>query len=195
MRKSAAAELDRLLRRYKGMRLLRRRPVVLASDSDACIAAVLVWYRPGTLADILLEFHEGRWKEIGGGREKGQNLADPRRSQSPPERTNPGAIMSVRQSSATRRLAGRLTRNPDAIGWAVSYHVRVAAEVAFLTAGTRRIPVPAHGNVIIASAASPGRMLLPGHRPAIRAYRADGTLLSELGPSDFVDSATLDAAR
>jgi hypothetical protein len=195
MRKSAAAELDDLLRSYRRMGFLRRRPVILAADSDACIAAVLVWYHTGTLADILLEYDEGRWKEIGGGREEGQNLADLRRSQSQPEGADPGAIMSVSQSSAARRLAGRLTGNPDVIRWAVSYHVRVAAEVAFLTVGTRRITVPAHGNVIIASAASPGRTLLPGHRPAIRAYRADGTLLSELVPSDLVDSATLDAAR
>jgi hypothetical protein len=195
MRKSATADLDHLLRSYRRMRFLRRRPVVLAADSDAGIAAVLVWYHPGTLADILLEYHEGRWKKIGGGLEEGQNLADLRRSQTQPEGTNPSAIMSVSQSSATRRLAGRLTGNPDVIGWAVSYHVRVGAEVAFLTVGTRRITVPAHGNVIIASAASPGRTLRPGHRPAIRAYRADGTLLTELGPSDFVDSATLDAAR
>jgi hypothetical protein len=65
---------------------------------------------------------------------------------------------------------------------------RVAADVAHLQVGARRIEVPWHGYVVVAWKA-PLASGLPA-RPPIAAIGEDGSRLTELGPHDHLDSLT-----
>jgi hypothetical protein len=68
-------------------------------------------------------------------------------------------------------------------------HLRVAAEVEYIQAGERRISVPEHGYVLVVWTSAPA--VLPSGRPRIVAVGRDGSVLTELGPEDYLDSLTL----
>jgi hypothetical protein len=66
---------------------------------------------------------------------------------------------------------------------------RVAVEVDHILAGERRISVPGHGYVIVVWKSAP--TATSSGRPPIAAIARDGSLLSELGSDDYLDSLTL----
>lgn len=178
-----------LRRRYQ-----RAGVVVVARDVDADAGVAAVWLArraggPDAAEEVcLFERVGGSWQYLGGGG-GGEFLLTGRPSAS---RAGPASLMtswsgcSVR-SSADRDAQGHPGDLTD-VGWVACAMFRVAAEVAYLQVGARRIEVPGHGYVIVAWKAPPASELPP--RPPIAAIGEDGSRLTELGPHDHLDSLT-----
>lgn len=177
--------------------------VVVASDidSDAGVAAVWLARRPGSPdardETCLFERIEKRWRYLGGGGGSGSELLVAGRPSA--SQGGPASVITSMSGTASRSRADREAqgdrRDFSQVGWVACAMFRVAAEVEHLQAGARRITVPEHGYVIIAWKAPPASAFPP--RPPIVAVGEDGSVLSELGPGDHLDSrawADIDAA-
>jgi hypothetical protein len=170
-------------------RLTARRIVLLATDINAGAGVAAVWLvrRPGSARQVeetlLYERGPGGWQELGGGAGIGGKGIGP-----------DDGVLAARPS-ATRNGPGSMLRHS---GGAASYehtgivccnHLRVAAEVEYIQAGERRISVPEHGYVLVVWKSASA--VLPSGRPRIVAVGRDGSVLTELGPEDYLDSLTL----
>jgi hypothetical protein len=170
-------------------RLTARRIVLLASDADAEAGVAAVWLvrRPGSARQSeetwLFERGPRRWDELGGGvGYSGKGIG--------PD----SGTLEARPSVARNGPGSILTRGGGAgvdsnAGWVTCEHLRVAAEVQYVQAGERRITVPEHGYVIVVWKRA--RTAMSSGRPPIAAIARDGSVLSELGPSEYLDSVTL----
>jgi len=75
------------------------------------------------------------------------------------------------------------------VGWLACETFRVASEVEYLRVGERHVSCP---NRAISSSRGDRRLdTAPSARPAIAAVARDGSVLSEIGPGDHLDSLTL----
>lgn len=76
-----------------------------------------------------------------------------------------------------------------------AHHLFLAREVSYLDVGGRRVEIPRHGHAVavwkVDWETTSAPFLPEQARPRIAACRGDGTVLSELGPGDYVDHATL----
>jgi len=162
-------------------------------DADAGVAAVWIARRPGRPGGIeeICQYERvaGSWQHRGGG---GGSAAD----FAPAGRRSAGV---AGQASMLTHLGGTAGRSradreaqgdqldPSRAGWTAAATFRVAAEVAHLQVGSRRVEIPEHGHVVVAwkspAADRPSR-------PPITAIGADGAILSELGPGDHLDTLT-----
>jgi hypothetical protein len=162
-------------------------------NAEAGVAAVWLVRRVAgpDIVEEICQFERvgGSWRYLGGGGRRGELPLTGRPSAS---RTGPASLMtslsgcSIR-STADRAAQGRTGDFAD-VGWVACAMFRVAADVAYLQAGARRIEVPWHGYVVIAWKASPVSEL-PA-RPTVAAIGEDGSRLTELGPRDHLDSLT-----
>ena len=161
-----------------GRRLWWDRPAVLAVDMAGDIAAALLWQGGGVVASALFERGGTRWRSAGGG-------AGGRPSAGT---AGPAHVLTVCESFCARR---RRVPGTAGSGWVAAHHLRLAREVSYLDVGGRRAAVPAHGRVVVVWEASRSPLFLAETQPHIAACRGDGAVLSELGPGDVIDSATL----
>lgn len=164
--------------------------VALASDADEDEGAAAVWLvrRPGSPDSaqhtLVFERHDG-WRFLGGGSSSAREISLDRRPAAPVD--GPASMIRLMSSSASRsridreRLAGGL--GAAGAGWVACAGFRVAAEVGYLQAAGRSIPVPGHGHAIVAWRSPP-----PLTRPLIVAVSNSISVLSELGPHDPLDS-------
>ena len=189
-----------------GLRVLSGRPlrwrhrragvVVVASDIDADAGVAAVWLtRPARWPDImneacLFERVGGSWQYLGGGGSSGEELLLADRPSA--SRAGPASMMTSLSGSAGRSRSDReaqgAQRGFDRVGWVACAMFRVATEIAHLQVGARRIKVPRHGYVIAVWKAPPSPVSPP--RPPIAAISDDGRRLTELGPTDHLDSLT-----
>jgi hypothetical protein len=177
-----------------GRRFWWQRPAVLAMDIADDVAAALLWRRGGIIASAMFERCGGQWRLVGGGAEEGCRRSEIFSGRPRAETAGPAHILTVRGSTFMRRKrAGQGSPGTANAGWVANHHLRLASEVGYLDTDGRRIEVPAHGHVVVVWASPQTPAFLASRRPRIVACRRDGTVLSELGPNEFVDSATLSA--
>jgi hypothetical protein len=191
------AELQRLIRAelhgdtgVGGRNHWWERPAVLAVDATKDIAAALLWQRGGVVTLALFERGGSRWRVAGGGGAEGVRRRE-LTTKRPSVRTNgPAHVLTTCGSVSARRapVPGTARRS-----WISAYHLRLASEVSYLDVGGRRVEVRAHGRVMAVWETAQPPLQLAGTRPRIAACRGDGTVLSELGPGDVIDSASLHA--
>jgi hypothetical protein len=167
--------------------------VVVSSDIDAEAGVAAVWLahrtaRPRAAETVsLYELIDGTWQHLSGSGGGDGFAPTPR-----PSAARAGqALMlasvsggSVR-SRADRQALGDLGRF-DLAGWVACAMFRAATEVTHLTVGTRLVLVPEHGYVIVAWKAPPSAV--PPPRPPVAALGPDGAVLTELGPSQHIDT-------
>jgi hypothetical protein len=169
--------------------LTARRIVLLATDVDEDAGVAVAWLirRPGSTRQVeetwLYERARRGWQGLGGGRGIGGSGIGPAYG-----------IRAARPSAAQAGPGSMLTRwggggSRSHAGWVACEHLRVAAEVDHVQADERRVSVPEHGYVIVVWKSPPAD--LPSARPRIAAVGRDGSVLSELGPDDYLDSLTL----
>lgn len=171
-----------------GRRLWWDRPAVLAVDMAGDIAAALLWQGGGVVASALFERCDTRWRSVGGGAGEGRRRREMTGGRPSAATAGPAHVLAVCGSVGARRR-----RVPGSAGsrWVAAHHLRLAREVSYLDVGGRRVQVPAHGRVIVVWEASRSPLVLAETQPRITACRGDGTVLSELGPGDVIDSAAL----
>jgi hypothetical protein len=168
---------------------------VVASDIDAGAGVAAVWlvHRAGG-PDAVHEYCRfecirGSWQYLGGGRGGREFLPARRPSAS---RAGPAAMMTSLSGCAGRSRSDREAqgdqRDLGRVDWVACAMFRVAAEVAHLEVGARRIKIPRHGYIIVAWKAPPSSV--SPSRPPIAAISGDGRRLTELGPDDHLDSLT-----
>lgn len=188
-----------------GLRVLSGRPlrwrhrhagvVVVASDVAADAGVAAVWLTrpargPGTGNEsCLFERVGGSWQYLGGGG-SGEEL--PLTGRPSASRAGPASMMTSLSGSAGRSRSDReaqgAERGFDRVGWVACAMFRVATEIAHLQVAARRIEVPRHGYVIVVWKAPPSPVSPP--RPPIAAISEDGRRLTELGPTEHLDSLT-----
>ena len=177
-----------------GSRPWWQRPVVLAVDLADDAAAALLWRPGGVVGFALFERNAGRWRQAGGGAEDGHPRREILRGRPRAETAGPARILTVHGSSFVRRRGpDPKIPSPGNREWLAGLHLRLAREVDYIDAGSRRITVPAHGHAVVVWGAPPTLGVPVSSRPPIVACRRDGAVLSELGPCSSVDSATLRA--
>jgi hypothetical protein len=162
-------------------------------DADAGVAAIWLARRAGWPIAVngVCQFERvgNSWQCVSGGG-TGEKL--PLAGRPSASRSGPASMMTHVSSGAGRSRADRealgLQQDPAKMGWVAYETFRVAAEVAHLQVGARRIKVPQHGYVIVAWKAPPSYVSPP--RPPIAAVSDDGLRLTELGPNDHLDSLT-----
>jgi hypothetical protein len=167
--------------------------VVVASDidSEAGVAAVWLVRRPGSpdARDELCLFErvENRWRYLGAGGGSGSGVL--RAARPSASQAGTASVITSMSGTASRSRAGREAQGDpwdlSQVGWVACAMFRVAAEVRHLQAGARRVTVPEHGYLVIAWKGPPAP--LPP-RPPIVAVGEDGSVLSELGSGDHLDS-------
>jgi hypothetical protein len=168
--------------------------VVVAYDIDAEAGVAAVWLahrtgRPRT-AETVCQYEriDSTWQCLSGSGGGGDRFAPPPR---PSAARDGQALMltsmsggSVR-SRADRQALGEPGRF-DLAGWVACAMFRAATEVTHLKVGTRLFLVPEHGYVIVAWKAPPSAV--PPRRPPVAALGPDGAVLTELGPSQHIDT-------
>ena len=171
--------------------LTARRIAVLASDIDPDAGVAAVWLlrvgrrRRGTEYVCTYERDSGgRWVDLGwtGGGADLDDVGRPAAAQ-----RGPASLMAAKGSSWGRSYLDRLAqpdggRPGDAGGWVAAEQYLLAAEVAALQVGERRVTVAGHGRAVVVWKAPPGSHSPLAARPLITLLGQDGTRITELRP-------------
>ena len=170
--------------------LTGRRIAVLASDIDPDAGVAAVWLlrvgrRRGTEYVCTYERDSGgRWMDLGwaGGGADLDDVGRPAAAQ-----RGPASLLAAKGSSWGRSYLDRLaqpdgSRPGDAGGWVAAEQYLLAAEVAALQVGKRRVPVARHGRAVVVWKAPHGSPSPLAARPLIILLGQDGTRITELRP-------------
>ncbi|WP_433890163.1 hypothetical protein [Streptomyces sp. CA-111067] len=173
---------------------------VVAADVDDARGVAALWLvrRPGSarravsFQQLLERRADGTWRWVGGGSVRPVDpLPSAARRLAAGEPGHLG-MAEVYAGAGTRSMAYRLEHGRELVGqapWIGCTALQVAAEVAFVGLGGRRILVPDTGTMIVVWQVPPP-VGLPG-QPPLTLASADGTVLSTTSPLHGVDSYTL----
>lgn|GEM_PF-4059618 len=174
---------------------------VAVADIDLSSGIAAVWLARQVRSRVTVqdlqcyEMSSGTWQYLG---RCGSIRSAARQKRVSAAALGPAHLLQVEGSCASRDLAwraGRPLSERDAWSledcWIGCTTLRVATEVARVQVSGRQIVVPAHGHVVVAWKA---RSAVPHlRRPRITALDGTGNVLTELGPGNYLDTATMAA--